>query len=88
MESMRYQRSVISSGIIEGYDKGHKKGVKEGHKKGMKEGHEKGLIEGYSKGKKENTLQIAQKAIEKGIPFDAVLELTGLKKDDLDFLKK
>lgn len=34
MEALRYQRSVIQTGIIEGYDKGLEEGIKEGIKEG------------------------------------------------------
>ena len=84
MEALRYQHSVITSGIIEGEEKGLKKGLR----KGLREGRKKGLIEGYAKGceegKKEEALVIARKALNKGMTLDDVLELTGLKKEGLN----
>ena len=89
LEALRYQSSVIQrsilDGFVEGRDKGHKEGRKEGRKEGIKEGREEGIKEGFSKGEKAGALLIAQKALTKGMPLSEVLELTGLKKEDLDF---
>ena len=84
MEALRYQRSVITTGIIEGYDKGHEKGLKKGLREGRKKGREEGRKEGMISGKKEEALLIAQKALNRGMTLDNVLELTGLRKEDLD----
>jgi predicted transposase/invertase (TIGR01784 family) len=75
MEALRYQSSVIQTGISDGFVEGHKKGLEKGLKKGLKEG--------FSKGEKEKALLIARKALNKGMTLDDVLELTGLKKEDL-----
>ncbi|NDV59070.1 Rpn family recombination-promoting nuclease/putative transposase [Bacteroides sp. 519] len=54
MEALRYQRSVIETGIYEGYRdglaEGKAKGLAEGKAKGLAEGKAKGLAEGKAEG--------------------------------------
>ncbi|MDR2563242.1 MAG: hypothetical protein LBC98_04800, partial [Prevotellaceae bacterium] len=80
MDNLRYQRSVIQTGLIEGHEigkqeglieghekgliEGHEIGLVEGHEKGLIEGHEKGLVEGHEKGKLEGLTEGMEKGIE------------------------
>jgi predicted transposase YdaD len=84
MEALRYQRSVIQTGWIEGEMEGKAKGQKEGRMEGRIEGRAEGLAEGLRKGEREKALTIARNALKKGMSPEDVMELTGLKKEDLD----
>lgn len=70
LENLRYQKSVIKTGRIEG------------HAEGRAEGRAEGLEEGLTKGK----IAIAKKALQMGMSIEAVAELTGLSKEDLQGL--
>ena len=52
-------------------------------KKGLAEGRAEGLAEGRAEGLKEKSIEIARKLLAAGYPKDEVLELTGVKGDDL-----
>ena len=75
MEAIRYQRSVIQTGLIEG----RAEGFIQGRNKGRVEGRAEGIIEG----KREQTLSIARNALKMGMGKDDVIKLTGLNADDL-----
>jgi predicted transposase/invertase (TIGR01784 family) len=76
MESLRYQQSVLQTGMIEG--------KAEGKAEGKIEGKAEGLAEGLAKGKRETALAIAGNALNKGMSPEDVMELTGLEKADLE----
>ena len=78
MEAVRYQRSVIQTGLIEG----HMEGKAEGRKEGLKEGREEGIKEGIKEGKRE----IARNALQMGMDKEAIIQLTGLNPEELDNL--
>jgi predicted transposase/invertase (TIGR01784 family) len=82
MENMRYQRSVIQTGWVEGKDEGRA----EGHAEGLVEGRAEGLVEGRAEGEKAKALTIARNALRKGMTPEDVMDLTGLEKEDLDSL--
>ncbi|MDR2564333.1 MAG: hypothetical protein LBC98_10410, partial [Prevotellaceae bacterium] len=63
MENLRYQRSVIKTGLIEGREEG----LIEGMEKGMEKGRLEGLTEGMEKGRLEGLTEGIEKGIEKGI---------------------
>jgi predicted transposase/invertase (TIGR01784 family) len=75
MEAVRYQRSVIQTGLIEGRA--------EGRAEGRVEGRIEGRAEGIAEGKREQTLSIAQNALKMGMEKDDVIKLTGLNLEDL-----
>ena len=56
----------------EGYEEGHEEGYKEGHKKGHKEGNKEAMI------------KVARKMIQKEIPINEIIELTGLTKEEIE----
>jgi predicted transposase/invertase (TIGR01784 family) len=68
LEALRYQRSVIKTGFVEGYDKGEEKGVEKGE-----------LI-----GEARERLNIAKKMMSEGMSVDLVSKVTGLSKEDIE----
>ena len=70
-----------------GREEGREEGLKEGHKKGHKEGKEEGLKEGRAEGReegaKQNSFDIAQRMLEKGIDIETISELTGLTEKEI-----
>ena len=71
IEALRYQRSVIQTGLVEG----RMEGVKEGKAEGLKEGRAEGIIEGKR--------EIARNALKMGMKKEEIIKLTGLSPDDL-----
>jgi hypothetical protein len=84
MEALRYQRSVIQTGIIEGYADGKAEGYANGKAEGRAEGIVEGKAEGKAEGIRESIFAIARRALKSGMSPEDVAELTGLKKEDLD----
>jgi predicted transposase/invertase (TIGR01784 family) len=82
IEALRYQRSVIRTGIEEGLDKGMEKGLRKGRKEGM----EKGLRKGREEGMKEGLKSVAERALKRGLSPEEVMELTGLMEKELNSL--
>jgi predicted transposase/invertase (TIGR01784 family) len=79
MEAISYQRSVIRSSILDGRDEG----LKEGRAEGLKEGRAEALEKGEAIGAGKKALDVARKALEKGLSPEDVMELTGLAKEDI-----
>ncbi|MCL1932206.1 MAG: hypothetical protein FWF53_00115, partial [Candidatus Azobacteroides sp.] len=79
IEALRYQRSVIQTGLVEG----RMEGVKEGKAEGLKEGKAEGLKEGRTEGIIEGKREIARNALKMGMEKEEVIKLTGLSPDDL-----
>ena len=79
MEALRYQRSVIQTGIIEGYDKGLEKGYDKGIKEGIKEG--------KKEGKKEGIEEVARSLKSMNLPIDQIIQATGLTAEEIKQLK-
>ena len=52
-------------------------------KEAIEEGRAEGRAEGRVEGQKEKSIEIARKLLAAGYPKDEVLELTGVKADDL-----
>ena len=78
MEAIRYQRSVIKTGWIEG----RADGLAEGKAEGLAEGRAEGLAEGKAEGKRE----IAAKLKKQGIPVDVIIQCTGLSSEEISKL--
>ena len=70
MESIRYQKSVIETGRIEG------------RAEGLAEGREEGL----EKGRVEEQLKIARTMKKDGLPVDVIVRYTGLAIGDIEAL--
>jgi len=66
--------SVMETAEIRGMERGMAKGMAQGMAKGMAQGIEKGL----SAGREKERLDIARKMKEKGLPMEAIQEMTGL----------
>ena len=94
MEAIRYQRSVIKTGWIEGRADGLAEGLAEGKAEGkaeglaegLAEGKAEGLAEGEAKGKAESRRQIAAKLKRQGIPVDVIIQCTGLSAEEISKL--
>lgn len=78
MEALRYQRSVIQTGIIDG----RAEGLAEGKAMGRAEG----LVEGLAKGEKLKQQEIARKMKMEGISAEMITKITGLTTKELDEL--
>ncbi|MDR1119739.1 MAG: Rpn family recombination-promoting nuclease/putative transposase [Dysgonamonadaceae bacterium] len=82
LEALRYQRSVIQTGLFEGHEKGIDEGIEIGIKKGRMEGREEGLKEGIERGLK----SVAERALKDGMSPEAVMKLTGLTREEISSL--
>lgn len=49
---------------------------------------EEGIEKGKSEGKQENTIEIAKRAIKKGMSNEVISELTELSIEDIDIIRK
>ncbi|MGL5981474.1 MAG: Rpn family recombination-promoting nuclease/putative transposase [Phocaeicola sp.] len=92
MEALRYQKSVITTGYIEGKDDGFKEGVEEGRELGREEGRELGREEGRERGREEGIQEgkytTARNLIALGIDTDTIAKATGLTTDEITLLKQ
>jgi predicted transposase/invertase (TIGR01784 family) len=70
MENLRYQRSVINTGRVEGFTKG----LEEGEKKGRDEGIKEGII------------KTAQNMKKEGLPIPLIAKMTGLSEEEIEVL--
>ncbi len=82
MEALRYQKSVIETGRIEGKEEGRAEGREEGRMEGRLEGR----LEGKMEGKLEEQLRIARNMKSAGIAADAIAAVTGLPMDEVEKL--
>ena len=79
MEALRYQRSVIQTGWIEG--------TAEGKVEGRAEGIKAGKIEGKRAGMKEGKVEVARSLKQMGLSVEKIAIATGLSIDDIEHLK-
>lgn len=79
MEALRYQRSVIKTGWIEG----RAEGLVEGKAEGKAEGKLEGKLEGKAEGKAEEQRLIALNLKKKGIDAATIAQCTGLSEDEV-----
>ena len=94
MEALRYQRSVIKTGIIEGRAEGLAEGRAEGLAKGLAEGRAKGLAEGLAQGraegkeegKSENAKEVAKRMKQDGLPIETIARYTGINIKEIELL--
>ena len=80
VEALRYQRSVIKTGLIEGRA--------EGRAEGREEGRAEGLAEGLAKGEKAKTAQIVINSHNLGMSLETVASITGLTINDIQNILK
>jgi predicted transposase/invertase (TIGR01784 family) len=83
IEAVRYQHSVIYSGIIQG----RTEGLLEGRVEGRAEGRAEGRVEGHAEGRAETLKSVVERALKKGMSPEAVMELTGLTKEEITALR-
>jgi predicted transposase/invertase (TIGR01784 family) len=79
IESLRYQKSVIGTGIIEGREEGIKEGIKEGRADGLKEGLEKGETIGRTKEQQ----KIVVNSYNAGLSVETISAITGLTVEEI-----
>ena len=73
----------IKEGREEGLKQGRKKGIQEGIQEGIKQGLEQGKEQGLEEGKKMKNIENAKKMLEKKIPIETIMEITGLTKEEI-----
>ena len=98
MDALAYQRSVISTGFIEGhadgFAEGKAEGRAEGREEGRAEGREEGKIEGLAQGREEGLAEgnanakrkIAKQMKSDGLPVDVIARYTGLNSEEIENL--
>ena len=79
LSAVMIQNDVLDTAKLEGRIEGRA----EGHAEGLAEGLAEGRAEGRAEGQKEKSIEIARKLLAAGYPKDEVLELTGVKADEL-----
>ena len=87
-ESARAQKKIAKQSKQEGLKKGEEKGLKKGRQEGIELGKEAGRKEGEQKGIQQEKLEIAKEMLKKGYSSDAVKELTGLSRKELEKLQE
>ena len=103
MEALRYQRSVIQTGWIEGKAEGKAEGIKEGKAEGraegiaegikegkaegIKEGKIEGMKEGMKEGERKGKLEVARSLKQMGLSVESIAVATGLSIDDIEYLE-
>jgi predicted transposase/invertase (TIGR01784 family) len=80
LEALRYQRSVIKTGFVEGYDKGEEKGME----KGMEKGRQEGLQEGLQKGRLEGIKEIVLSMKNRGMPIGEIAAMLNLTEQEIE----
>jgi predicted transposase/invertase (TIGR01784 family) len=89
MESLRYQRSVLQTSLIEGKMEGRMEGLAEGRIEGKMEGLIEGEAIGIEKGEKKKTIQIVLESFKAGLPVETIAIITGLPPDEVaDIVKQ
>ena len=81
MAELRMKHIMDTKAIEEyGYDKGLEDGIKQGKEEGIRQGKEEGIRQGLEQGK----IQIVKKLLEKGRSIEEIMELTDLKREDIE----
>jgi predicted transposase/invertase (TIGR01784 family) len=79
MEALRYQRSVIQTGWIEGEMEGKAKGLKDGRIEGKIEG----KVEGKIEGRMEEKMSVARNLQQMGMSIELISQATGLTPEQI-----
>jgi DNA repair protein RadC len=93
MDKLRKSKNYVPIYILEenakkiGEEEGLKKGLRKGKREGKKVGLEQGFNKGKREGKKEGKIETAKKMLRKGFDINAITELTGLKKHEIEKLR-
>lgn len=92
MEALRYQKSVIQTGYLEGKDDGYKEGREEGIEEGREEGREEGMEKGREKGREEGMKEANQatalKLVTLGVDTATIEQATGLTSAEIERLRE
>ena len=81
MAELRMKHIMDTKAVEEyGYDKGLEDGLKQGIEEGIKQGKEEEIRQGIEQEK----IQIAKKLLEKGRSIEEIMELTDLKREDIE----
>ena len=83
MEALRYQKSVIETGWIEGHADGRAEGRAEGIAEGKAEGRAEGRAEGIAEGQNLEKRQIAANLKKQGLPIEIIANCTGLSPEEI-----
>ena len=87
MEALRYQKSVIETGWIEGHAEGRAEGIAEGRAEGIAEGRAesiaKGREEGIAEGQNLEKRQIAANLKKQGLSIEIIANCTGLSPEEI-----
>ena len=79
-KSERDLKAMIAAGI----DEGEARGRAEGRAEGLAKGLVKGRVEGEIAGKTKAKIEIARKMIQSGMSIEAVVEITGLTRSEIE----
>ena len=79
MEALRYQKSVIETGWIEGHAEGRAEGIAEGRAESIAKGREEGIAEGQNLEKR----QIAANLKKQGLSIEIIANCTGLSPEEI-----
>ena len=82
-EALRYQKSVIETGWIEGHADGRAEGRAEGIAEGKAEGRAEGRAEGIAEGQNLEKRQIAANLKKQGLPIEIIANCTGLSPEEI-----
>ena len=77
------ENKKYESGLRRGEQKGKKKWKTEGLKEGREEGRIEGRIEGRNEGRKLEKIELAKKMLQRKIDSEEVMEITGLKENEI-----
>lgn len=69
-------------------DNGTREGLEQGHKIGLEQGHKIGLEQGQKVGLEQAKVEIAQKLLEKNMPIEEIISITGLSEKEILNLKE
>ena len=79
LEALRYQKSVIKTGIIEG----RAEGLAEGRAEGLAEGRTEGRAEGEAIGLEKNQKKVIANALKMGLPVETISTITSLMPEEV-----
>ena len=91
-EQEKYDESIKAiddyySGLYGSYVDGEEKGMAKGIAKGRAEGRAEGREEGRAEGELSKGLEVARNMLAIGMPWSQIVQLTGLKEDQLKQLQ-
>ena len=83
-ELQYYEKLIMNAADAKGVITAAKnEGRREGHQEGLQEGIQKGRQEGLQEGVERGRFEMARKMIERGLPLDEIVQITGLPEDDI-----